>query len=319
MAVKTYVEAINEALSEEMERDESVFLLGEGVQAGVFSRGGLVERFGTERVMDTPLAENAIAGAALGAAMDGYRPVADFMFADLLWCAGDEIMNGAGNHYFIHAGKVTLPMVLLAAMGGYSRLGPTHSQCPEATIMHTPGLKLAVPATPADAKGLMKSAIRDDNPVVFFYHKGLTGLRGEVPDGEYTIPFGKADVKRKGSDVTVVATSYQLQATLRVAEEIKDRVSVEVIDPRTLEPLDMDTIIESVDKTGRAVIVDEDRGRCGVGAEIGMQIMERAFDSLDAPVGRVCAADIPIASGHVEQYILPQPADIMAGIEAAIA
>lgn len=318
MALKTYVEAINEALREEMERDESVFLLGEGVQAGVFLRGGLLERFGTERVMDTPLAENAIAGAAIGAAMDGYRPVADFMFADLLWCAGDEILNGVGNHYFIHAGKVNLPMVLFAAMGGYSRLGPTHSQCPEAIIMHTPGLKLAVPSTPADAKGLLKTAIRDNNPVVFFYHKRLLGQQGEVPDEEYTIPFGEADIKREGDDVTVVATSYQAQVALKVAEEMADRVSVEVIDPRTLEPLDIDTIIASVNKTGRAVIVDEDRRRCGVGSEIGMLIMERAFDSLDAPVGRVGAADIPIASGHIEQYILPQPEDIVAAIEAVI-
>lgn len=318
MAVKAYVEAINEALSEEMERDERVFLLGEGVQSGVFSRGGLVERFGTERVMDTPLAENAIAGAALGAAMDGYRPVADLMFADFLCCAGDEIFNGVGNHYFIHAGKVSLPMVLFAAMGGYSHLGPAHSQCPEAMVMHTPGLKLVVPSTPADAKGLMKSAIRDDNPVVFFYHKRLGGLRGEVPDGEYTIPLGKADIKREGSDVTVVATSYQLQSTLQVAEEMQDRVSVEVIDPRTLEPLDIDTIIASVNKTGRAVIVDEDRLRCGVGSEIGMLIMERAFDSLDAPVGRVGAADIPIASGHAEKFILPQPKDIVDAIEAVM-
>jgi pyruvate dehydrogenase E1 component beta subunit len=184
--------------------------------------------------------------------------------------------------------------------------------------MHTPGLKLAVPSTPYDAKGLLKTAIRDNNPVVFFYHKRLLGLPGEIPDEEYTVPLGKADIKREGTDVTVVATSYQAQQTIKVAEEIKDRVSVEVVDPRTLEPLDIDTIVESVQKTGRAVIVDEDTLRGGVGAEIGMQIMERAFDSLDAPVGRVGAANYPIAGGYMEQYVLPQPKDIVDAIDAVM-
>ena len=318
MAEKTYIQAINEALREEMERDESVFIIGEDVQAGVFRAStGLVQQFGPERVMDTPLAETVVAGAAVGAAMSGYRPVADFMFADFMWCAGDEIFNEAAKWYFVHGGKVSLPMVLFACIGGYARLGPTHSQCPEAVVMHTPGLKLAVPSTPVDAKGLLKTAIRDNNPVVFFYHKRLLGLQGEVPDGEHTIPLGKAEVKREGSDVTVVATSYQAQVTLGVAEEIKDRVSVEVVDPRTLEPLDIDTIVESVKKTGRVVVVDEDTRRGGVGAEIGMQIMEKAFDALDAPIQRVGAADMPIPGGYLEQYSLPQPKDIVAAIDAA--
>ena len=317
MAQKSYIQAINEALREEMERDESVFIIGEGVQSGVFRAStGLVQQFGPERVMDTPLAEMAIAGAAVGAAMSGYRPVADLMFADFLWCAGDEIFSEAAKWYFIHGGKVSLPMVIFASIGGYARIGPTHSQCPESVVMHTPGLKLALPSTAADAKGLLKTAIRDNNPVVFFYHKRLLGRQGEVPDGEYTIPLGKADIKREGTDVTVVATSYQAQVTLEVAEEIKDRVSVEVIDPRTLEPLDIDTILKSVRKTGRAVIVDEDTRRGGIGAEIGMQIVERAFDSLDAPVHRVGAADMPIAGGYLEQYVLPQPKDIVAAIDA---
>ena len=319
MAQKTYIQAINEALREEMERDESVFIIGEGVQSGVFRAStGLVQQFGPERVMDTPLAEMAIAGAAVGAAMAGYRPVADLMFADFLWCAGDEIFNEAAKWYFIHGGKVSLPMVVFASIGGYARIGPTHSQCPESVVMHTPGLKLALPSTAADAKGLLKTAIRDNNPVVFLYHKRLLGRQGEVPDEEYTIPLGKADVKREGTDVTVVATSYQAQVTLGVAEEIKDRVSVEVIDPRTLEPLDIDTILTSVRKTGRVVIVDEDTRRGGIGAEIGMQIVERAFDSLDAPVRRVGAADMPIAGGYLEQYVLPQPKDIVAAIDAVI-
>jgi pyruvate dehydrogenase E1 component beta subunit len=185
--------------------------------------------------------------------------------------------------------------------------------------MHTPGLKLAVPADPYSAKGLLKTAIRDNNPVVFFYHKRLLGVQGEVPEEEYTIPLGVADVKREGSDVTVVATAYMVQLALRAAEELKDRVSVEVVDPRTLEPLDIEAIVASVQKTGRVVIVDEDTRRAGVGAEIGMQIMERAFDSLDAPIERVGAANTPIAGGYMEQYVLPQQKDIVAAIEKVTA
>lgn len=319
MAQKAYIQAINEALREEMERDEKVFIIGEDVQAGVFRAStGLVQQFGTDRVMDTPLAETAVAGAALGAAMAGYRPVADFMFADFMWCAADEVFLKAAKWRFIHGGRVNLPMVLFACVGGYARIGPEHSQCPESVVMHTPGLKLAVPSSPYDAKGLLKTAIRDNNPVVFFYHKRLLGAQGEVPEEEYTLPLGQADVKREGTDVTVVATSYQAQQTVRVAEEMKDRISVEVVDPRTLEPLDIDTIVASVQKTGRVVIVDEDTLRGGVGAEIGMQIMEKAFDSLDAPIGRVAAANYPIAGGYMEQYVLPQPGDIVAGIEAVM-
>jgi pyruvate/2-oxoglutarate/acetoin dehydrogenase E1 component len=201
-------------------------------------------------------------------------------------------------------------------MGGGARLGPEHSQSPEAVVMHTPGLKLAVPSTPYDAKGLLKTAIRDNNPVVFFYHKRLLGLRGEVPEEEYTIPFGVADVKREGTDVTVVATSAMVQLALGVAAQLEGKVSLEVIDPRTLEPLDIDTIVGSVNKTGRVVIVDEDTIRCSVGAEIGMQIMERAFDSLDGPIQRVSAANYPIASGYAEQYVLPQAKDVVAAVAA---
>ena len=315
-----YIQAINEALAEEMERDESVFIIGEDVQAGVFgATRGLVERFGPERVMDTPLSETAVAGAAIGAAMAGYRPVADFMFADFMFIAANEIINNAAKWHFIHGGKVSVPVVLLGNIGGGARVGPEHSQCPESVFMHTPGLKLVLPSTPYDAKGLLKTAIRDNNPVVFFYHKRLLGLPGEVPEEEYTVPFGVADVKREGKDVTVVATSYMVKLALDVAQELEGRVSVEVIDPRTLEPLDIDTIINSVKKTGRVVIVDEDTLRCGVSAEIGMQIIEKAFDSLDAPIQRVGTANYPIAGAYMEQYILPQPKDIVAAIEAVTA
>lgn len=312
-----YILAINEALSEEMERNDKIFIIGEDVQAGVFRAStGLVKKFGTDRVMDTPLSETAVAGAAIGACMAGYHPVADFMFADFMWCAADEIFLKAAKWHFIHGGKVNLPVVLFACMGGGARVGPEHSQSPEAVVLHNPGLKLCVPSCAADAKGLLKTALRDNNPVVYFYHKRLLGAMGDVPDGEYTIPFGVADVKKEGKDVTVVATSYMVQHALAVAKELEGKVSVEVVDPRTLEPLDIDTIVKSVKKTGRAVIVDEDTRRCGVSAEIGMQVMENAFDSLDAPIQRVNAANLPIAGAYMEQYCLPGPKDILAAIEA---
>lgn len=314
-----YTQAINEALAEEMERDETVFIIGEDVQAGVFrATTGLVQRFGPERVMDTPLSETAVAGAAIGAAMAGYRPVADFMFADFMFIAANEVINNAAKWRFIHGGKVNLPLVFFACIGGGARVGPEHSQCPESIFMHTPGLKLVLPSTPYDAKGLLKTAIRDNNPVVFFYHKRLLGATGEVPEEEYTIPFGVADIKREGRDVTVVATAHMVQLSLEVANELEGKVSIEVVDPRTLEPLDIDTIVESVKKTGRVVIVDEDTLRCGVSAEIGMQVMERAFDSLDAPIQRVGAANLPIAGAFMEQFVLPQSKDIVAAIEAVM-
>jgi pyruvate dehydrogenase E1 component beta subunit len=227
-------------------------------------------------------------------------------------------MLKAAKWHFMHGGKVKVPVVIMAAIGGGMKIGAEHSMCPEGMVMHTPGLKLAVPSTPYDAKGLLKTAIRDDNPVVFFYNKGLLGLHGEIPEEEYLIPFGQADIKREGSDVTVVAISRMVHMALAVAEEIKDKVSVEVIDPRTLEPLDIDTIVKSVKKTGRVVIVDEDNKRCGVTAEISAQIVEKAFDYLDAPVQRVAAADMPIAAGFLENYVLPQPKDIKAAITAVM-
>jgi len=312
-----FIQAINEALAEEMERDETVFIIGEDVQSGVFGASrGLVEKFGPERVMDTPLSETAVAGSAFGAAMAGYRPVADFMFADFMFIAANEIMNNAAKWHFIHGGRVNVPVVFFGNIGGGARVGPEHSQCPETIFMHTPGLKVALPSTPYDAKGLLKTAIRDNNPVVYFYHKRLLGIPGDIPEEEYTVPFGVADVKREGKDVTVVATSNMVQLSLQVASELDGKVSVEVVDPRTLEPLDIDTIVKSVQKTGRVVIVDEDTLRCSVSAEIGMQIMERAFDSLDAPIKRVGAANLPIAGGYMEQYVLPQPKDIVEAIEA---
>ena len=266
--------------------------------------------------MDTPLDETVIAGAAVGAAMAGYRPIAELMFADFMFIAADEILLKAAKWRFMNGGKVNIPLVFMASIGGYAHLGAEHSQSPESIIMHTPGLKLAVPSNPYDAKGLMKTAIRDNNPVVFFFHKRLIGEKGEVPEEDYTVPFGVAEIKKEGTDVTVVATSYMVKLVLDVVSELEGKISVEVIDPRTLEPLDIDTIIKSVEKTGRVVIIDEDTSRCGVTAEIGMQIMEKAFDSLDASIQRVAAKNMPIAGAHMEQYVLPQPHDILAAIHA---
>ena len=311
-----YIQAINEALAEELERDEKVFIIGEDVQGSVFgAEKGLVDIFGTERIIDTPISETAIAGSAVGAAMTGWRPVADMYFSDFMYVAADEIMSKAAKWRFNSGGTQQLPVVFMATIGGYGKSGPEHSQTPLAYYMHTPGLKIAVPSTPYDAKGLMKAAIRDNNPVCYFYHKTMLGLTGEIPEDDYVIPLGKADVKLEGTDVTVVAIGYMVQLALRVAEELKGKVSVEIVDPRCLEPLDIDTILASVRKTGRVVIVDEDITRCGATAEIGMQIVENAFDDLDAPVKRVASKNYPIPAGFVEDAMLTQPEWIKAGIE----
>ncbi|MBU2547298.1 MAG: alpha-ketoacid dehydrogenase subunit beta [Proteobacteria bacterium] len=313
----SYLGAINEGIGEEMERDPKVYVIGEDVTTSAFGiTRGLVQRFGQARIIDTPISETAIAGAAVGAAMTGYRPVADFMFADFMFIAADEILLKAAKWRFIHGGVQRLPLVFMAAMGGYAMIGPEHSQSPEGIFMHTPGLKLAVPATPYDAKGLIKAAIRDDNPVVFLYHKGMLGFKGPVPEEDYVVPLGRAEVKREGSDVTVVAVGMMVHFALGLAEELKDRISVEVVDPRSLEPLDIETIVASVRKTGRVVVADEDTSRCGPAAEIAMQIMEQAFDDLDAPIKRIAAANYPIPAGLMERFVLPQPADLKAAIEA---
>lgn len=318
----TFREAINEALTEEMARDETIFMIGECVSAEPFqTHKGLFERFGKERMRDTAISETAIAGAAVGAALDGYRPIAYMQFCDFFYISGDEILHKAAKWRFVHGGNQKVPLVFLALAGGYIHTGPEHSQCTESFILHTPGLKLAFPSNPYDAKGLLKTAIRDDNPVVFLEHKLLLPTAGDVPEGEYTVPFGVADVKRPGKDVTLVATGYMVKMALEVADQLqRDRgISVEVIDPRTLEPLDLETIIASVKKTKRVVIVDEDTLRCGVGAEIGMQIMENAFDYLDAPVRRVGAANLPIPGGwYLEQYVLPQLKDIADAVFAVM-
>ena len=312
----TYSQAINEALHEEMARDDTIFILGESISHDIWeTHEGLAARFGKERIRDTAISEAAIVGAAVGAALAGYRPIADIMFADFLFCAADETLNQAATHKFANGGNAMVPMVIKTAVGGYTGGGPMHSQCPEGLVWHRPGLKIALPSTPYDAKGLLKTAIRDNNPVIYFFHKNLLGTKGEVPEEEYTIPLGEADIKREGSDVTVVAISYMVKMALDIADQLQEKgISIEVVDLRTLEPLDIDTVVASVKKTRRVVIVDEDVSRCGVTSEIGMQIMERAFDYLDAPVQRVAAANLPIPAGVLEQYVLPQPQDIVQAI-----
>lgn len=316
----TYQQAINEALHEEMARDETVLLWGEDIYQDIWgTHTGLFDKIGVERLRDTAISEDAIVGAAVGAALSGYRPIADIMFSDFLIIAGDETLNHAARWRFENGGKATVPMVIKTAIGGYGRNGPCHSQCTEGFVWHAPGLKIAIPSNPYDAKGLLKTAIRDNNPVVYFFHKLLLGAKGEVPEEEYTIPFGIADIKREGKDVTIIATALMVKMSLDVASQLEEKgISIEVVDLRTLEPLDIDTIVASVKKTKRVVIVDEDTMRCGVTGEIGMQIVENAFDFLDAPIQRVAAANLPIAGGFMEQYVLPQPQKIADAVGAVL-
>ncbi len=308
-----YLAAINEAMKEEMARDDLVYYIGEDCSQDIWGTSeGLYEKFGKERVRDTAISEAAIIGSSVGAALAGYRPVANMMFADFAICGADELLYKAAKWRFTHGGKVTIPLVIRAPVGGYSKIGPEHSQCPESLYMRTPGLKIAIPSTPYDAKGLLKTAIRDNNPVIYMEHKNLLGHTGPVPEEEYLVPFGVADVKREGSDVTVVAIGFMVFLMMEVADVLQQDygVSVEIIDPRTLEPLDLDTILASVKKTKHLVVVDEDTSRCSAAAEIGMLVMENTFDYLDAPIKRVAAANYPIPGGYLEQFVLPQPQDM---------
>jgi acetoin:2,6-dichlorophenolindophenol oxidoreductase subunit beta len=314
-----FATAINQAMDEEMARDETVYLIGEDVSVGLFGvSGGLIQKYGKDRIIDTPISETAIAGSCLGAALAGYRPIADLMFADFIYVCMDEIKNAA-IWQFSNGGGMKIPIVYRFPMGGYIHLGADHSRAAFSPVLHLPGMKVAVPTTPYDAKGLLKTAIRDNNPVCFFEHKLLYATTGQVPDEEYTIPFGVADVKKEGKDVTVVAIGLMVPWSLEVAKQFEAKgVSVEVIDPRTLEPLDIDTIVKSVRKTGRVVLVEEDMLRCGTTCEIAMQIMEQAFDALDAPIVRVGAKNYPIPGGVMETFVLPQLADIAAGIDKVL-
>jgi pyruvate/2-oxoglutarate/acetoin dehydrogenase E1 component len=294
--------------------------MGESIRGGVYPHTeGLVDEFGLDRVLDTPIAEAGMVGAGVGAAMAGYRPVVDLMYADFMYIAGDEVFLKAAMWHFMHGGKVNVPLVIMAGAGGGLMIANEHSRMPTAMALHHPGLKVVVPSTPYDAKGLLATAIRDNNPVVYLWHKNQFMKKGHVPEEDYAIPFGVAEVRREGTDVTVVAMSMMVDYALQVAEELEGQISVEVIDPRTLEPLDLETILNSVEKTMRLVVVDEDTERCGFGAELSALVMEKGFDFLDAPVARVCAANSPIPGGYMEQYVLPSPAKIKAAIEQVMA
>ena len=294
----TVLEAVREAIHEEMARDERVFVMGEdiGARGGVFlATEGLMDRFGEERVIDTPLAESSIAGIGLGAALNGMRPIAEIEFADFIWPTVNQIVGEAARVRYGTNGGMCAPMVLRAPYGGGVRGGLYHSQSVEAFFAHTPGLKVVTPATPYDAKGLLKSAIRDDDPVVFLEHKRTYRLvRGEVPQAEYTLPIGRADVKRSGGDVSVVTYGLMVHHCLEAAGELaREGVEVEVIDLRTVRPIDRDTILESVKRTGKIVVVHEDTKAGGIGAEVAAIVSEEAFEYLDGPVTRVAGPEVP--------------------------
>jgi pyruvate dehydrogenase E1 component beta subunit len=320
----TYRDALREALQEEMLRDETVFLLGEDV--GRYWKGafkvtkGLAEEFGDERVRDTPISESAIIGVATGAAITGMRPIAEIMFGDLSALAMDQIANQAAKLTYMFGGQTKVPLVIRMPFGAGVNIAAHHSQSLEAWFMHVPGLKIAMPSTPYDAKGLLKTAIQDDNPVMFFEHKLLYSIKGPVPEEEYTVPLGVADVKRKGEDVTIVATLYMVNKSLAAAEELsKQGISVEVVDPRTLVPLDKQAIINSVKKTGRIVIVTEDCKTGGVSAEIAAVVAEEAIDYLDAPVKRVAEPDTPIPfSPPLERFVIPDEKKIIGAVKEVV-
>jgi len=314
-----YRQAIRDALREEMRRDECVFLLGLDIGrfGGTYkATQGLWEEFGDERVRDTPLSEAAIAGAAVGAAMTGMRPVAEIMYTDFLTIALDQIANQAAKLTYMSGGQARIPVVFRTQEGAGRSSAAQHAQSLEAWVAHIPGLKVVLPATPYDAKGLLKSAIRDDSPVVFIEHKLLYGVKGEAPDQEYLIPFGQARIVREGADVTIVALSRMVLKALDAAEELaREGISVEVIDPRSVVPLDLATILASVQKTGRLVVTHEGYTRCGVGAEIATQVAENALHALKRPPRRVCGRNVPIPFAPVmEHYVIPQAADLVKAV-----
>ncbi|MFH1775178.1 MAG: alpha-ketoacid dehydrogenase subunit beta [Chloroflexota bacterium] len=314
-----YVRAITEALSEEMGRDKSVCIIGEDVGAGggAFSATrGLLDEFGAKRVIDTPISETGFVGMSLGMAITGLRPVVEIMFMDFLTVCLDPIVNGMAKERYMFGGQFSAPVTIRTAAGAGGGAGPHHSQCLEAWVAHVPGLKVVMPSTPYDVKGLLKSSIRDDDPVIFIEHKYLYAAKGEIPEEEYLIPLGQAEVKREGDDVTVVATARMVQEALKAAEELAaSGISVEVIDPRTIVPLDKETILTSVQKTGRLVVVHEAVRTGGIGAEIAAIVAEEAFDWLDAPVKRVGAAFSPVPfSQPMEHFCLPWAEDIIKAV-----
>jgi len=331
----TFRDAINEALGQEMERDPRVVLMGEDVAGGATLPGfdredawggvlgvtkGLVQRFGRERVLDTPISESAFIGAAVGAAATGLRPVAELMFVDFFGVCMDQIFNQGAKLRYMFGGKAAVPLVIRTMIGAGFRAAGQHSGCHYSVFTHMPGLKCVVPSTPADAKGLLTAAIRDDDPIMFFEHKLLYDLQGEVPSGEHVIELGRADVKRPGDRVTVVAVGRMVHLSLEAAETMAgEGVEVEVVDPRTISPLDEDTILSSVRKTRRLVVVDEDNPRCSLAADLVALVATRGFDDLDAPPQTVTAPHTPVPfSPPLEDFYVPTPARIVSAIRATL-
>jgi pyruvate dehydrogenase E1 component beta subunit len=323
MARITMREAISQALWEEMESNPNVFILGEevGVWGGTYAvTKGFYDHFGAERVRDTPIAEAGIIGAAIGSALTGLRPVAELMTINFAFAAMDHIVNEAAKLHYMFGGQFVLPMVIRTVGGGGRQLGATHSQTPDAVFAHFPGLKVVAPGTPADAKGLLKAAIRCDDPVMFIEHATLYQTRGEVPDGDYTVPIGKSKVQRQGKDVTIVTYSKMLEVSMKAADQLAQAgIEVEIVDLRTLRPLDMEPVIESFKKTNRAVVVEEGWRSFGVGSEIAARIYEEAFDYVDAPIKRVAQDEVPLPYNRtLEQMALPQVEDIIAAVKEVL-
>jgi pyruvate dehydrogenase E1 component beta subunit len=316
MALITYREALNQALREELDRDERVFIMGEevGYFGGAFKvTDGLLAVYGEKRIRDTPISELTITGAGVGAAMGGLKPVIELMTINFALLAIDQIINSAAKIHYMFGGNAKVPMVIRAPQGAGHQLGAQHSQSLEAYFMHCPGLRVVIPATPADAKGLLKTCIRQDDPVVFLEHESLYGVKGEVPDGEHLVPLGRANVVREGKDVTLISYSKCVYDAIAAAEALENEgIDAEVIDLRTLNPLDLTTMVTSVKKTGKAIVIYEGWRTGGAGAEIAAQIYEAAFDHLDAPVERIATLDTPMPyNARLEKAALPSAADIV--------
>jgi pyruvate dehydrogenase E1 component beta subunit len=316
-------EAISQALWEEMERDPAVFIMGEevGVWGGSYAvTKGFYDHFGGERVRDTPIAEAGIIGAAIGAAMVGQRPVAELMTINFAFAAMDHIVNEAAKLHYMFAGQFMLPLVIRTVGGGGRQLGATHSQTPDAIFAHFPGLKVVAPSTPEDAKGLLKSAIRSNDPILFIEHATMYQVRGEVPDGDYTIPLGQSKVQREGKDVTIVTYSKGIEISMKAAEELaKEGIEAEIVDLRTLRPLDMAPVFASFQKTNRAVVVEEGWKSFGIGGEIASRIYEECFDYIDAPILRVAQDEVPLPYNRaLEQAALPQAEDVIAAVKEVL-
>jgi pyruvate dehydrogenase E1 component beta subunit len=314
------IEAIKEAFIEEMERDEKVFIVGQDIRGAIYPHTeGLVDRFGKDRIVDTPIAETAMFGVGFGAALAGYRPIVDFMFGGFTYVAGSEVLVTLGQQYFLHGSQTPVPLVITAGVGSGMRLANDHSLLPKADLIHHPGLKYVFPSTPYDAKGLMKAAIRDDNPVVCYWHLGMMMDRGPVPEEDYIVPLGVGEIKRAGSDITVFANGLMYKLVLEVAEKLEGEISVEIYDPRSFEPFDLAMLLKSVEKTGHLLVVDEDYERCGFAAEVIAQVVKEGFDLLDAPIERLCMSNTPVPGGYLEPLVQPTPAKIEAAIRRVLA